>query len=114
MQTIILIRADKEQFDESATHAFLASIANTSGFRGSATAAFECRYTASGDETIVRLSSDLKRISIDGLGIAGLTMVWQLRHHLPPLRVFDSSYSFDIFLHDIKSYEQLVARILSK
>jgi hypothetical protein len=114
MQTIILIRADKEQFDDSAAYASLASIANTFGFRRSATAAFECRYTASGDETIVRLSSDLKRISIEGVGVASLTMVWQLRHHLPPVRVFDSSYSFDIFLDDITSYEQLVDWILSK
>lgn len=71
-----------------------------------------CCYDFNGYSAIVRLSGDLKTISLKPENDASLQMALELqRHETRPLRVVNDGYDFDLILKDLKSLEDFQERI---
>jgi hypothetical protein len=77
-------------------------------------AVIEAEYVEPDDWTFVRLDGDRDTISLTGTSDAALRAALILQRNLPmPLRMVDTSYSFDVILRDFQTFEELRAAIVN-
>jgi hypothetical protein len=120
MDALILIPISETEpdafgtFDEEKTVRDLREISGVSQLKKGnfIDAIWQCHFSFNDDKTIVRLSDDLKDITISGLGDASLQMALELqRRESRPLRVVNYGYDFDLILKDIKTLEEFKEKI---
>jgi hypothetical protein len=114
MNMLLIFKGEHETFDEKKVVRDLSEIRGVynlhqGDFSGSI---WECEYDYKKDSTIVRLSDDLKTITVHGIGDASLNIALELQKREPhKLRVVDMGYNFDLMLNEIKSLEDFRGKI---
>jgi hypothetical protein len=72
-----------------------------------------CYYNYQEDSATIYFCADLKAIFIDRASQAGFKFAFQLQQLITqPIRIIDCSYSFDISLQEIKSFEELEQKVM--
>ena len=115
MKMLLLFIGENKNLDKNNLVEILQEIPGTQdvrkgNFLGSI---LECDFSYEADFTIVRLSNDLKTISISGTGDASLKIALEIqKRYSKAIRVVDSDYSFDLVLEQMVSVSELRQRML--
>lgn len=110
MSKLLIYIGEHKKFDVEATIDAIESMSAVSkARRGSFIGAiFECEYTASGGNTIVRISPEVETITVEGLGDESLAFALELQRKSPvPLHAIDMDYSFNVALSNFRSVAEL-------
>lgn len=114
MNNVLLFHDEGLLLDPAAVRDALVSIDGVYNLQdgGREGSVLDCEFDFEGDSTIIRLSADLKRVSLSGGGDASLEAALQLQRLLGlPLRAVDVAYSFDVLLAGVESLRELKNRI---
>lgn len=112
MQSLLLIKADSSSFEPSQVEQVFRSDSRFRDLRPNTASGelTECDYVEHGDWAIVYLSEDRQSISFSNTGRAALQAVLIIQKALGiPLRLFDSSYTFDLTFAGLSTVEELEA-----
>ncbi|PRC92385.1 hypothetical protein [Solimicrobium silvestre] len=111
---LLIYIGENEKFDVARTTEVISSIVGTSdakleNFIG---AIFECNYTFQDRTTIVRISEELKTVTVEGLGVESLNFALEFQRMMScALHAIDMEYSFDVDLRNFQSIEDLMSAI---
>jgi hypothetical protein len=112
MQSLLLLKADDSSFEPSEVEQVFRSDSRFKDLRistpnGELT---ECTYVEPNDRAIIYLSDDREWISFSNTGRAALQAVLIIQNALGiPLRLIDSSYTFDLTFSGLSTVEKLEA-----
>jgi len=112
MQSLLLLKADDSPFQPSEVEQAFRSDSRFRDLRANTSSGelTECDYVEPDDWAIIYLSDDRERISFSDTGRAALQAALIVQKALGiPLRLFDSSYTFDLTFSDIATVEELEA-----
>jgi hypothetical protein len=69
----------------------------------------DCEFDFSDQSIIIRLADDFKTLSMSNTGDAALKAAFDIQEQIArPLRAVDMSYSFDVSLKNLSSFEELL------
>jgi hypothetical protein len=114
MSKLLIYIGENEFFNADEVAVRVASIEGVADVRRGSFigSVLECLYSFQGRTTIVRLSDELKTVSVEGLGVESFSFALnfqKLIHEV--LHAIDLEYSFDVVLSNFESVDEIMAAI---